>query len=146
MREVKCAYCGKKYVVSGTSQKYCSPKCRKGQDNRNKRNNARTLATTCIICGCEFMTSPNTKAKTCGRDCLLKYRSELTAESYKAQKTQGGMNVWNEYIMPCPWESGYMTDLPPGVTAWSDPQMDPMSGGFPMVTFNAPVAQGVRYE
>ena len=139
-RVAKCAYCGKKYVVSGTTQKYCSPKCRKGQDNRNKRNNARTLATTCIICGKGFMTSPNTKAKTCGKDCLLKYRSDLTVERYKAQKAQGAMNAWNEYMMPCPWDTHKLATLPPGVTSWSDPIMDPLSGGFPMRTFSVPSA------
>ena len=45
--------------------------------------------------------------------------------------------------IPCPWASGQLDTLPPGVN-WDDPIMDPMSGGFPMITFNAPsVAQEV---
>ena len=45
--------------------------------------------------------------------------------------------------MKCPWEKGLFDTLPHGVTTWDDPIMDPMSGWFPMITFNAPVAQEV---
>ncbi|NCC85607.1 MAG: hypothetical protein EOM03_16000 [Clostridia bacterium] len=41
-------------------------------------------------------------------------------------------------VMPCPWESGKLDTLPLGVTSWSDPIMDPLSGGFPMRTFSVP--------
>ena len=43
-------------------------------------------------------------------------------------------------MMPCPWESHKLDTLPFGVTSWSDPIMDPMSGGFPMRTFSVPSA------
>lgn len=43
--------------------------------------------------------------------------------------------------MDCPWAKGKFDTLPVGVASRDDPIMDPMSGGFPMRTFNAPVAQ-----
>lgn len=41
-------------------------------------------------------------------------------------------------VMPCPWDTHKLDTLPPGVTSWSDPIMDPLSGGFPMRTFSVP--------
>lgn len=40
------------------------------------------------------------------------------------------------------WMDPLRTNVP-GITSWSDPRMDPMSGGFPMNYFSAPVAQEV---
>ena len=133
-----CRYCGKKYTVNGTTQKFCSPKCRKGQENRLKRNNSRTLPATCIICGQGFLTSPNTKAKTCGGECLQKYRSMLTRDRIASQKMAGQTNAFGEFCMPCPWEAGKLDTLPPGVASWDCAEMDPLSGGFPMITFSVP--------
>ena len=65
-------------------------------------------------------------------------RAKATNKAMKeaaAQGPQGGM--------PCPWQTGKLDTLPPGVASWDCPEMDPMSGGFPMITFNAPVAQEV---
>lgn len=126
---ISCRYCGKKFAVNGTTQKFCSPKCRKAQENRLKRNNARTLKATCIICGREFMTSPNTKAKTCGGECLLKYRSTLAIERAKKAREAGVVNAFGEFCMPCPWETHKLDTLPPGVSSWDDPIMDPMGCG-----------------
>lgn len=139
----KCRYCGKKYEVTGTTQKFCSTRCRKGQENRLKRNNSRTLPATCIICGQGFMTSPNTKAKTCGNECLQKYRSALTRDRAAAQKMAGQTNAFGEFCMPCPWATHKLDTLPPGVSSWDDPIMDPLSAGFPMITFSVPVAREV---
>lgn len=124
-----CKYCGRKYTVMGTTQKFCSPKCRKAQENRLKRNNARTLKTTCIICGKDFMTSPNTKAKTCGGECLLKYRGMLATERAKKARETGSMNAFGEYCMPCPWQTHKLDTLPLGVTTWDCPEMDPLGCG-----------------
>ena len=126
----ECRYCGKKYTVTGTTQKFCSNKCRKGQENRLKRNNARTLKATCIICGQDFMTSPNTKAKTCGGECLLKYRSTLALERNKKARASVLTNAWGEYCMPCPWSTpGKLGTGPEGVS-WYSAQADPMTRGI----------------
>lgn len=127
----KCAYCGKEYLIQGTTQRYCSNKCRKGQENRQKRLNARTLKTTCIICGQEFMTSVNTKAKTCGGACLQTYKAFLTRERFKTQREIGADNMLDS--MPCPWATGKLDTLPVGVTSWDCADMDPLGCGTAMV-------------
>jgi hypothetical protein len=51
-------------------------------------------------------------------------RAKATNKAMKeaaAQGPQGGM--------PCPWQMGYLTTLPPGVTSWDDPIMDPLGAG-----------------
>lgn len=35
--------------------------------------------------------------------------------------------------MPCPWATHKLDTLPPGVTSWDCPEMDPMSAGTAMV-------------
>ena len=134
----KCQHCGKSFLVAGSTQKYCSPRCRKRSENETVRAAARTRPAKCIICGKNFLTSKNSKAKTCGPECLAAYKSELTTARERQKKIDGSVNSYGEFCMACPWDTHKLATLPPGVTSWSDPIMDPLSGGFPMRTFSVP--------
>lgn len=131
-----CPQCGKKYVVEGTTQRYCSLRCRRRKEGETARNAAKTKPARCIVCGRDFLTSKNSKAKTCGKDCLIRYKSILTTERERQKKADAMSNC--ETSMSCPWKSGKLDTMPLGVASWSDPVMDPMSGGFPMITFSVP--------
>ncbi len=62
-------------------------------------------------------------------------RARATNKALKEAAAQGP-----QAGMPCPWDTHKLATLPPGVTSWSDPIMDPLSGGFPMRTFSVPSA------
>lgn len=125
----KCRYCGKSYTVEGTTQAFCSPKCRKANENRLKRAQAKTVPATCIICGCGFLTSKNSKSKTCGPVCLTKYKSALTSERELKRKLEAGASIAGLFSMPCPWAMpGKLGPGPEGVS-WYSAQADPMTRG-----------------
>jgi hypothetical protein len=128
-----CRYCGKKYVVNGTTQAFCSMKCRKANEARLKRAQAKTHPATCIICGSNFMTSRNAKSKTCGPECLTKYKSRLTTERAIAQRQAAGIAAPGEYCMPCPWDARILDYLPPEVESWASASMDPMTNRLDVI-------------
>lgn len=123
----KCRYCGKQFMVAGTTQAFCSQKCRKANENRLKRAQDKTVPATCIICGCGFLTSKNSKSKTCGAGCLTKYKSALTSERELKRKLEAGASMMGLFSMPCPWATGKLDTLPPGVKTWDCGDMDPLT-------------------
>lgn len=100
MHTLTCTQCGKEFEHKSPLALTCSTQCRWAR----KRDMG--IRAKCIICGKDFLTSKNSKAKT--------------------------------FCMPCPWATHKLDTLPLGVTSWSDPIMDPLSGGFPMRTFSVP--------
>ena len=126
-----CPICGKKFTVKGTTQKYCSDKCCGRARTLTGVNNKRTVPATCIICGKDFLTSQNAKAKTCSKECATKYRSQKLRQSaqrsVEAAKPQPG--PW-QHPMRCPWEDG-LFDTPPAYgVSWMSAEADPMSAGW----------------
>jgi predicted nucleic acid-binding Zn ribbon protein len=129
-RIVKCAYCGKEYEVTGTTQKFCSQKCRKANENRLTRSKQKNLPATCIVCGKAFMTNKNAKGKTCGPECLNKYKSLLTTERERQKRAAMETNAFGEYCMPCPWATPGKLGAGPEGVSWYSAQADPMTRGI----------------
>jgi hypothetical protein len=126
----RCPQCLKNFVVNGATQKYCCAKCRKRSENDLFRAAAKTQPATCSICGAAFLTSKNSKAKTCSPECLGRLRSAQTTERERRKKAEGYASVFGEFGMSCPWKTpGKLdsADLPDGVTTWACPEMDPMT-------------------
>lgn len=125
----KCRYCGKQFMVNGTTQAFCSEKCRKANANRLYRAQEKTVPAVCIICGENFLTSKNSKSKTCGPVCLTKYKSALTTERELKRKLEAGASIAGLFSMPCPWATpGKLGPGPEGVS-WYSAQADPMTRG-----------------
>ena len=139
--EAQCVMCGKSFLRATYNQRYCSVLCQTRGGGKYAAAKAKTIPAKCCICGADFMTSQSARARTCGKPCTLKLRSQL-AKARDAAKKQAVKDD-RPFNMPCPWQTGNLDTLPPGVASWDCPEMDPMSGGFPMITFNAPVAQEV---
>lgn len=167
----RCAHCGDE-INTNRGAKYCNkPECQKARKRKN--NDAAMMrqvelmrsATSrkCPICG-KWFDKRSDMYVTCGGERCVKAnarkvkleRARVRREEQRraleiAEQRRLGeglhipqrMPVGAIETIPCPWSSGQLDTLPPGVTSWSDPIMDPMSGGFPMITFNAPVAQEV---
>ena len=114
----------------------------------------------CSECGVSY--SPrNILSPTCGAEkCVKSYRSKQNKKYQSRHLTVNADNIQSERLakkhakwlgererimsqIVCPWEAGYMDTLPHGVASWDCPEMDPMSGGFPMITFSVPVAREV---
>lgn len=125
----KCRYCGKQFMVAGTTQAFCSQKCRKANENRLKRAQDKTVPATCIICGCGFLASKNSKSKTCGAVCLTKYKSALTSERELKRKLEGGASIAGLFSMPCPWATPGKLGPGPEGSSWYSAQADPMTMG-----------------
>ena len=111
-----CEQCGQTFVKTGTVQRFCTTKCQKKHNNRAYMQSRLTIETVCQVCGKDFFTSQNSRAKTCSNAC----KSVLMRK-----KGTPPMPV----PMPCPWATGSLATLPPGVTSWDCPEMDPMSCG-----------------
>ena len=133
---IKCPVCEKFFKRTAVGQKYCCLGCQNRARNKSVAAKAKTIPATCCICGKPFLTSASAMARTCGKECLLKLRSRLAKE--RAADKKPYLKADDSYCMPCPWESHKLDTLPYGVTSWSDPIMDPLSGGFPMRTFSVP--------
>ena len=125
----KCRYCGKQFMVNGTTQVFCSEKCRKANANRLHRAQEKKVPATCVICNCEFLTSKNSKSKTCGPTCLTKYKSALTTARELKRKMEACASANGASSMPCPWEAGQLDTLPAEVKSWDCPEMDPFGAG-----------------
>lgn len=138
---VKCSMCGTIFTRTGAGQKYCTTRCQSRSQGRHTRAKAKVVPAKCCICGQDFMTSQSASARTCGMPCTLKLRSQLAKA--RAAKHKQDLKDDRLFSMPCPWATHKLDTLPHGVASWDCPEMDPMSGGFPMITFSAPVAQEV---
>ena len=157
-----CESCGSMFKPSQPNQKTCNNHhCKREM----KKKTAALLAMqkkakpdpsrikVCSECGVSY--SPrNILSPTCGAErCVKSYRSKQNKKHRSRHLAVNADNIQSELLakkrakwigererimsqIVCPWESGYMTDLPPGVTSWADPIMDPMSGGFPMREFH----------
>lgn len=131
-----CEICGEIYQPNTPNQRACSKvECRRGVGG------ALTVDSevACVICGTKFLAKAGSYRKTCSNPAC---EFTLNSQTQKAnrEKERNGEKPPPPFGIPCPWKSGYMTacDMPPGVTSWSDPIMDPMSWGFPMRTFSVP--------
>lgn len=131
-----CSLCGATFIRKSPKQKYCSQICQTRAGGKYARAKAKIVPAKCIICGADFLTSISAQARTCSKPCTLKLRSQL-AKARNADKKPYLKNDAS-FCMPCPWESHKLDTVPPGVTSWDDPVMDPMSAGFPMRTFRVP--------
>ena len=136
-----CEVCGEIFKPGAPNQRACSKiECRR------VIGGALTVDTEieCAICGKTFLARAGSHRRTCGSQaCAFRLNSQ-TQIANRAREKQGPRPVapWM-HPMDCPWETGKLDTLPPGVASWDCPEMDPMSGGFPMIIFNAPVAQEV---
>ena len=98
----------------------------------------------CPYCG-KLPIKTSGLSKTCGEpQCMAEHKRVTNREREQRQRISEiekpivGLATLGQYSMPCPWESHKLDTLPYGVTSWSDPIMDPLSGGFPMRTFSVP--------
>lgn len=159
-----CEVCGATFKPFQPNQKTCSNHyCKREMKKRTaalraiaeKAKPKPERVKVCPECGAKY-TPRNILTPTCGKQkCVKSYRSKqnkkyqsrhLLANAEKIQseivaKKRAKWMEERERILSqivCPWSAGYMTDLPFGVTSWSDPIMDPLSGGFPMRTFSVP--------
>lgn len=151
-----CLICGKPI----TDQPKCS-KVHKGecatlwQRERDKKKWAERAENVdwkqernCIVCQTPFVPRQPHQASCDDVDCRKTMkRNRKQRESIRPNMTAQANDkpaVGNmDNTMDCPWATRKFDTLPPGVRSWDDPIMDPMSGGFPMNYFNAPVAQEV---
>ena len=98
----------------------------------------------CPYCGEKPIKTSGT-SKTCGdAPCMAEHKRLTNREREHRQRIAETerptveLATLGQYAMPCPWATHKLDKLPHGVTSWSDPIMDPMSGGFPMTTFSVP--------
>ena len=161
-----CEVCGATFKPFQPNQKNMQRICLQARDEEadryaiaEKSKPKPERVKVCPECGAKY-TPRNILTPTCGKQkCVKSYRSKqnkkyqsrhLLANAEKIQseivaKKRAKWMEERERILSqivCPWSAGYMTDLPFGVTSWSDPIMDPLSGGFPMRTFSVPNAAG----
>ena len=120
----RCPVCNKAFTRTGIGQKYCSQKCQAYNANKAARAKVRKVDAVCVICGAKFKTTASTMARTCQMSCTLKLRSQL-AKARNGDSKRGD----DSFCMPCPWANHKLDTLPPGVTTWDDPIMDPLGCG-----------------
>ena len=123
-----CPTCGKPFVVTGTTQRYCTERC--AYRARAAAVNENNIKSTCVVCGKQFLTSRNTKARTCGKACASALRGRKIRESaqraFEAARPAPG--PW-QHDMRCPWEH-CLFDTPPAYgVSWYGAGADPMTRG-----------------
>ena len=64
LRTIICKECGKEVKATNTHQKFCSQRCCKRYNTRNKKRKY-----ICQICNKEFVGHPYTHPKTCSSEC-----------------------------------------------------------------------------
>ena len=120
-----CPICNRKYVPKYDGQKTCGgSRCVYALRIQNAPKETRA----CKYCRTEFQTTPNSGRVFCQDDCRENWNDEQRLIAKREQ-------------IECPF--GGMQTMIPGLPTWDCPEMDPMSGGFPMRTFNAPMAREV---
>lgn len=131
----KCKICGAEFVpYRSAKQTLCgSPKC-KAENNRLVRarrvqslriQKAQKETRSCKYCGAEFQTTLKSGRVFCQNDCRKNWHAEQRL-------------LANREHIECPFPK--MQTMIPGISTWDCPEMDPLSGGFPMITFNVPNA------
>ena len=143
----ECPICGDMYTPIGVGQKSCEKfACRRAVGAYASRDSIEK----CVVCGDEYEVKKGSYKQTCDKHTCVCAFNQITqqraAQSMRAKKDEDADTTppW-KHDMKCPWEKGLFErdTLPHGVRSWDDPIMDPMSGGFPMRTFSAPVAREV---
>lgn len=68
-----CLVCGKEFESHVSTSKFCSNACK----SKNRRlSNKDNIRVKCIICKKEFETDKYRPAKTCSKECYIKYRKK----------------------------------------------------------------------
>lgn len=83
LKERVCQRCGKSYMPTGSTQKYCQ-ECRifiERDRQRKKRENAKEWTMICAVCGKEFHTK--IFKKTCSEECKRIYRQNTEKQNQK---------------------------------------------------------------
>lgn len=102
----------------------------------------------CPYCGTRPLCD-RPRAKTCGAaKCVRENKRALERQRKRGMRKDPTSRLWDKALpgpwqheMRCPWADS-LFDTPPAYgVRWDSAEADPMSGGFPMRTFNAPVAQ-----
>ena len=102
----------------------------------------------CPYCGKRSLRA-HPLAKTCGAaTCVLEHKRAQERTRRRGMRKDPTSRLWDKALpgpwqheMRCPWADS-LFDTPPAYgVRWDSAEADPMSGGFPMRTFNAPVAQ-----
>ena len=143
-KPIKCRICGKEFVRERWNQNTCPNKeCKRLSKNWNQTSSPNMEQKVCKCCGVTY--TPRTRNQTvCGSDRCVRWRkNQRRGQQLAVSKVVNSTPVQNfstfgQYAMPCPWESHKLGTMPLGVTSWSDPIMDPLSGLFPMRTFSVP--------
>jgi len=71
--ELVCKFCGKKYLSTHKTGKFCSRSCEKKFRRKSGIDNEQRI---CALCGSKFITNKNTKIKYCSRKCAGKIISK----------------------------------------------------------------------
>lgn len=115
-----CPICQRKYVPRFDGQKTCGgARCMRSLRIQNAPKETRS----CKYCRAEFQTTLNSGRVFCQDECRENWKDEQRLMAKR------------EHI-ECPFPK--MQTMIPGISTWDCPEMDPMSGGFPMITFSVP--------
>lgn len=115
-----CPICRRKYVPRFDGQKTCGgARCMQSLRIQNAPKETRA----CKYCQSEFQTTARSGRVFCCDDCRKNWNDEQRLLAKREH-------------MECPFTT--MQTMIPGLSTWNCPEMDPMSGGFPMITFNVP--------
>ena len=115
-----CPICQRYYVSKFDGQKTCGDaRCA----SMLRIQNAPKETKACRFCRTEFQTRLNSGRVFCSDECRENWKDEHRLMANAEQ-------------IACPFPT--MQTMIPGISTWDCPEMDPMSGGFPMITFNVP--------
>lgn len=106
---VVCNICGREFVKTSNSQKYCSDDCKARAKKLQDRHNSRrtyilnkiskpSITATCEYCGREFIKTHGNQ-KYCSEICSENKNRELNADAankyyHHNKKLRGGDKVW----------------------------------------------------
>lgn len=115
------------------------------KDGRVKQIAASTI--TLEVWGERIKTSKESVAKM--RDVVCTYHEKYMdlASHVKNSAISNALLEKNENlrsVMPCPWATHKLDTLPPGVTSWDCPEMDPMSAGTAKVMLKFETEEKLR--
>ena len=132
--ETTCPHCGKTFRQLARLQVYCHPDCQLAAKRKRDSSTVRNVPAVCVICGKNFLTARAIMSQTCGPPCTkqLKRIRKAQQDVRRAAKNNTAID-WSFETMSTNCEC----------KTWDCAEMDPMSGGFPMITFSVPVAREV---
>jgi endogenous inhibitor of DNA gyrase (YacG/DUF329 family) len=135
-----CPQCGKKFVVTGASQIYCSPRCGEIAKPSRQSYKVKNIPAVCEICGNAFLTSKHSRGRTCSIDCTIKLRSKNMMGQTGPKKLNDSLvqcepmpDIWNGYTDAKDRYWPPMETYVYGVKSWDDPRMDPMTNRMDVV-------------